>query len=415
MKNTLNQPTNLDAKTIFESAKSLYKQGKLKEALESFQQASTKFSDRPSDLIEVNLRISDTLMDMGQVDACINNLNHTLKIFQDNFKSDHPLLARIYNFLSRPHRSRNQNEKAKQFGLKALEICQKKLKENDIEFGRTYHNLGSCAYCMDQLGEAEKWLKKAIEIKKNYTGEDCNFELGISYQRLGTVFERYGEYDLALQNLEKGLESLQKYYQCSHPDINAAYYALGNLLLRTSDYEKALKYYEILLKSCLELHGEKHYRTANAYHGLGEAFLYLDFLEDANENLLKAIELYQKTLGEYDSNLATVYISLGQTYYSQNKYVEALTQFMKALRIYRHSLSDQDSMTQNTFDNLECLMSKLKVYELAFSANRKIVLFKKKIYGDKHPFFQAKLRDSVYFESNLDVNSTNLFHANQFV
>ncbi len=311
--------TILEPLPLFDQGKSLYRQGKIEKALNCFQDAAKFLVDQPRDLVEVNLRISTVLLDVDRVEESVRIMDRTLEICQNNFEEDDPIVAKVYNSLSRTNRFKRKYELAYKQSLKALEINLKKLNPNDIEIGRNYQNIGNCLRLLNKYEDAIVSLNKALEIKEKYQGEDRDLELGLTYQTLGNCYHMTGEGEETGKCLETSLKLLQKYYNCNHPDINVLYDNLAGHYLDVDNIKKAHKYYQTLLESSILLHGEYHTRPARAYKGLGELYYKAENYKAAEENLLKALNIFKKLFGEDYLDVATTYTTLAEVRFSQKK------------------------------------------------------------------------------------------------
>ncbi len=388
--------------SLIKEGKSLYKQAKLNESLKCFQRAADYISNQPENLIEVNLRISEILMDLGQVDDCIHLLDKTLKICQANFEEDHLILAKIYNFFSRPYRARRKSHISETLCQKALEINLKKLSPNEIEIARTYHNLGACAYDLDRYLDAKDWFDKALAIKEQYTGEDREFELGLAYQRLSDVNQALGNNEETHENLEQSLKCFKAYYNCHHPDINSLIDDLANFYLHVGSYEKAIKTYNELLESSLLLFGEKHPDVGRAYQGLGSAQNYLGHFELAEKNLLTALKIFKDILGEDDSDVAATCMLLSNVLCNQKKFILGLKYNYKALEI-NEKKSDRDSASEKSFGTFREIMIYVKSLEGALNHGLKALLIRRNLYGTEHQYYQNQFRGTKVIAQKIDL------------
>ncbi len=394
---------SLETVSSFEKGKSFYRQAKLKEALKCFQEAATNLSDQPRELIEVNLRISQVFYDEAQADESIEILDRTLEICKNNFEEDDPIIAKVYNALAQTSRYKMKYELSYQQCLKALKINEKRLSLNDIEIGRCYHTLGICFMTLEKIEDAKMALNKALKIKEKYTGDDRDMELGLTYQRLSNLYSVTGEYDSATQGLEQSLNLLQKYYNCDHPHVIHLYSNLADLYEHLGELQKAQKYYTALLQSSLLLYGECHDHSAKAYKGLGDVYYALTDYKAAEDHLLRALEIFKKLFGEIDIDVSSTYASLCRVMFDQKEYVKGLKYIYKALLIAENKMGGKDSLTSGHIKYLQIIMSRLNMLEGALKSSLRVLLCRRKVYGEKHFYFVYQFRDAESIESCINL------------
>ncbi len=392
---------------LIEKGKSLYRQGKLNEALNFFQEASNVLSHLPRDLIEVNLLLSMIHMQQDQADASIKILDQSLEICQTNFEKDDPITARVYNALSRANKSKKKYETAYQQALKALKLSEMKLSSKDIEIGRCYHNIGSCLRLLSRYEEAKIWLEKALEIKEMYNGEDRDLELGLTFQSLGNLYSMIGEDTEAAEYLEKSLKFMKTYYNCNHPDILILYDNLAGLYTYVNQLNKAEDYYKLLLELSLSLNGEYHSRSARTYKGLGDIYYKVHQFSAAEDNFLRALKIFDKLFGKDYIEIGTTYVALATLKFSQYKFTQALKYIFQALQIYEKNLLTRHSSTQKALAHLEEFLTSLRFYEEALKPSLKVIVLRRKSYGTNHFYYLAQIADIKSIQLKIDLYKTD--------
>jgi tetratricopeptide (TPR) repeat protein len=130
----------------------------------------------------------------------------------------------------------------------------------------TYNNLGRAYMNLDNLTEAEKYLKKSLELQPD------NF---FAFHNLGLLFQFKKEFNTSIQYLKKALEISSNWPQ--------THYDLGNTYLGIKDYERAIQCY----KKSIEL-GQNN---ADIYKKLGIAYLGKDDKDQALNYFNKALNL----------------------------------------------------------------------------------------------------------------------------
>lgn len=157
---------------------------------------------------------------------------------------------------------------------------------------------GDALLADDRLDDALIQFQRATEL---------NPKLAVAHSRLGTVYERLGDYDRAIDRFIEAIRhnpfsfddtlSLARLYQFMHRAINAIQAYLHAVELHPKDFEAQLN-----LGVC--------------YQETGDA-------QQAAERFRKAIEI--------DPNRAPAYVNLGVALDSQQRYYEAVRAYKEAL------------------------------------------------------------------------------------
>lgn len=155
------------------------------------------------------------------------------------------------------------------------------VKKNPTD-SRGYNNLGMVYLGEGRLDDAEKWFKKALDVKP-----DSNFA---SYN-LGVIHQRRGDQPGALGFFKRAEEI--------NPAAPAVHYALGNLYLKQEDYVRAANQYRVALKL-------ENYKNIQGLEALGTALFKMGLLDQAvtaYKRILKLEPRHETAL----NNLAVLY------------------------------------------------------------------------------------------------------------
>ena len=161
--------------------------------------------------------------------------------------------------------------------LKEAEKFLRKAIEIKPDLASTYSNLSSLLRTVGKLEEAEKFLRKAIEIDPDFA---------MAYSNLGNTLNDLGKLEEAEKFLRKAIEI--------NPKLEIAYFNLGNILKDLGKIEEA----ELFFRKAIKLNPN----FSLAYLNLGNALMDLGKLEEAEKFLRKAIKL--------NPNFARAYYSL---------------------------------------------------------------------------------------------------------
>ncbi|WP_269606345.1 tetratricopeptide repeat protein [Prochlorococcus marinus] len=162
--------------------------------------------------------------------------------------------------------------------LKEAEESIRKAIELKPDYSIAYSNLGNILKELGKLKEAEESIRKAIELKPDYS---------IAYSNLGNILKKLGKLKEAEEFMRKAIEL--------KPDFVEAYSNLGNILKELGKLKAA----EVSTRKALEL----DFDFADAHNNLGDILRELGNLQEAELCTRKAIEL-KSDFAEAHFNLA---------------------------------------------------------------------------------------------------------------
>lgn len=90
--------------------------------------------------------------------------------------------------------------------------------------------------------DAEAVYLRQIEFAEELYGKEHE-KTATSYNEIGVVYNKKGDYDKALEYSKKALEIREKSLGTEHPDTATSYNNIGAVYKALGDYDKALEYY----------------------------------------------------------------------------------------------------------------------------------------------------------------------------
>jgi tetratricopeptide (TPR) repeat protein len=117
----------------------------------------------------------------GQLEEAVDLYKQSIEIFPT--AEAHTFLGWTYSFMGQL--------------TEAIEECHQAIRQ-DPDFGNPYNDIGAYLIELNQLDEAIPWLEKAMKAKRY---ENPSFP----HMNLGRVYERKGQWDLAIESYKKSL------------------------------------------------------------------------------------------------------------------------------------------------------------------------------------------------------------------
>ncbi|CAF2944381.1 unnamed protein product [Rotaria sp. Silwood2] len=188
--------------------------------------------------------LGKVLFEKGDYNSSLDYLTQSLEILQ-NFKSNKPQTAYIYNNIGEVYLRKGEIKLALQSFEKALDIFKETFTDDKENIAWCYNNLGIICLEQKNYSEALNYLMKALNIKQKILpdGHPC---LGNTYNNIGNIHYYCHEYDQALEKYKLSYEIFKKSLTPRHPsiarvlkNIGVAYEAKRDLIEAKKNYEEA--------------------------------------------------------------------------------------------------------------------------------------------------------------------------------
>ncbi|MCY3413567.1 MAG: tetratricopeptide repeat protein [Candidatus Heimdallarchaeota archaeon] len=210
--------------------------------------------------------------------------------------------------------------------LFAYVITQSKELSSNIILSNAYQGLAILYQNQGEFQLAEENLLKGLEIRLEIGNK---MKLVTSYYVLGINSEHQGEYKKALSNYQMSLaisEELQV-----KPYIASSLMSIGIIYQNLGDYVAAIDHYNKSLKIHQELNDEME--IANVTMFIGTIYQYRGKLIEAEEFFLSAKEIFDRKKHPYSQALILAY--LGDTYQLRGLYEKAYNYHLKSLGLFK--------------------------------------------------------------------------------
>ena len=138
----------------------------------------------------------------------------------------------------------------------------------------------------------------------------------------------------------------EELYGNQHEDTATSYNEIGLVYWKQGNYPKALEYYFKALEIREKKLGKGHSDTAESYNNIGAVYDDQGDYPKALEYFFKALEIRENKLGKDHPDTASSYNNIGSLYYHQGDYPKALEYLNKALVIVEKKLGPNHPNTQ---------------------------------------------------------------------
>ena len=232
--------------------------------------------------------------------------------------------------------------------------------------------------------ESIQSIEMAIKILQGIFETD-HLELAKSYNVLGCVYEKLGEYKKAMFYLEKALMIREKAYGEEHPEVATSCNNIGSVYADLGMKERALSYYEKALNILQKVYGKEYIGVALGYNNIGSLYDKLGEYEKALGYYEKSLNILQKIREKDDLDIAVVYNNIGSIYWAKGDCEKALSYYEKSLNIRIELNGEHHPSVAELYNNMGTVYSSLKDSSKALVYFEKALEILKEVYGEKHP------------------------------
>ena len=261
-----------------------------------------------------------------------------------------------------------QREKCQTEGniLKEIEILREILAETEKQYGiesdeyiKALNELGGTLKYVGYYDEAEKNLKKSLEIIKKKYG-DNNLAYATSLLNLTEVYRFAQKFNL----LEENYKKIVKIYQDNSADNNFSYAGLcNNFGLYYQNIGDMKSAYDLHLKSLdiLKNYDSEEYRLEYAVtlSNLFNPCYQLGMKEKAVEYLNKAIDIFEKNVGTEHPLYSASLNNIAIYYYNERELNKAIDFFERATEISKKTMGVDSDNYKNILSNIEFIKEEL--------------------------------------------------------
>ena len=264
---------------------------------------------------------------------------------------------------------------------RALHIAEKN--NDSIDVATSYNNIGSVYYQKGDYDKALEYLNKALTIQKAKLGEE-HTDVATSYNNIGSLYSKKGNYDKALEYLNKALTIRKAKLGDEHTDVATSYNNMGLVYSDKGDYDKALEYYNKALTIQKSNLGEEHTDVATSYNNMGLVYSDKGDYDKALEYYNKALTIRKSKLGEEHTDVATSYNNIGSVYSDKGDYDKALEYYNKALTILKSKLGEEHTDVATSYNNIGSVYYRKGDYDKALEFYNKALTIRKSKLGEEH-------------------------------
>lgn len=201
------------------------------------------------------------LFEQGRIKDAESHFNKALNLCRDQNGDVHDDVSMIMNQLALLYRNQERPEEAEPLLLESLEICTNLYEEDHPEISICCTNLGVLYIELTRYSEAKIYLHRAAKIVKDAYGENSDYAHRLN--NLASLYMMSGDYIESERNFRKALNIQKKELGEEHIDVVTTMNNLAGLMSRKDDYNEAIKIYVDTLNIAKKFLDEKDPKILN--------------------------------------------------------------------------------------------------------------------------------------------------------
>ncbi len=375
----------LKVNTLYPKYKKARKEKKHKEAIQYISEIIKLQQTHQNEILIVNNQYN-----LGVVYNYNRQYKKSLDIFykvikvykQEKSKEKH--LGYSFDWMANNYKNLQNNDKVLIYRRKSLAIQEKLLGKEHTSTVRSYNNIGSLYYKMGDYIKALNYLKKSLAIREKTLGKE-HTSTATSYNNIGLLYKSMGDYTKTLNYYKKSLAIREKVLGKEHADTAVSYNNIGLLYESIGDYPKALNYFKKSLSIKEKVLGKQHTSIATSYNNIAGLFESMGDYKESLNYYEKSLVIFEKVLGKEHSSTATIYNNIGELYRSMGDYPKALNYYKKSLAIREKVLGKEHADIAVSYNNIGIVYNTMRNYPKALSYHKKSLVIFEKILGKTHP------------------------------
>lgn len=258
------------------------------------------------------------------------------------------------------------------FEIESLDENTKEIKLTEIN-SSAYSSLGGLT-----TQSKKKELERLLLKFENSESDDERLNL---YEQISTIYRDIGEYEKALNYLQKILNIEKK----QSDDLATTYNNMSIIYQNMKELEKALVYQKKALKIKEKNLDKNDFDLAVSYNNISTMYMDIYDFKKAQDYAQKAITIYENTKNK-NSDLATCYSNISVLYKKINNFQKALEYQKKAIKINEENFGINHPNLATSYNNISVLYQSMGEFKKALEFQKKSIQIQEKILGmSNHP------------------------------
>ncbi len=385
------QSDSLHANALLEQGRAAGKQGNLDSAVLYYRQAKTIFEQGNCvhGLARASTNLTLSYSRQKNLVAYKTELLYAVGIAEQHLAANDTTAAKIFQIAGTDYFQSKQIDTAIVYLEKSKNIYRSaKSWEACVRVCRT---LATVAQGAQNYVLMKKYIDEAYEINKTQLKSQADVEANIQ-QLYGALYYRTGEYERALQAMERGLVLVKNNLRSRQDTLTLInfYNNVGLLYAEVGDLIRAEEY--CINAMTLSVRTGEYYRAAMIYYNLGESFRLRGELEKAYEDYQKGllvlgrVDAQGTSIEQSGVNIQQVYINLRNGLAEVAPQLQRLDEARQALELNLQTHRSKETYREEeTYRILAQYQLKKGDLPAARAAAQRALSINLRLYGESHP------------------------------
>ena len=270
--------------------------------------------EQKEDIADSVFNIGIILNDWGKPDEALEYFQQALKMYIRLAGNEHISVAKCKAKLGAHYLDRKDFDRSLPFFLHALRFFVKEHEDNDdvhnTLVASLYRGIGDCYFYTGEYDKALENFAKCIQTLKREHGDDW-IEMAAPYDYIGLIYQKEESHDEAINFHSKALLIQENFHGRGSKECAASDFNIAKCLLASQNYEDCIS----RLRDHLELFCDEYYddeELANVYHLLGLAQKEIGEHEDSMSTLNRVLDIRTKTFGKSSIQVAEILLDIAK-------------------------------------------------------------------------------------------------------
>jgi CHAT domain-containing protein/Tfp pilus assembly protein PilF len=278
---------------------------------------------------------------------------------------------------------------AEKFYKRALELREQLYPRDHPDIAQTYDALGTAKYFLGLYREALTMHSQGLAIRQRIADLD-RVTLSDSLHNVGSDYWMLARYAEAEQAFVRALAIREEKLGDNHPKVANTLSNLGLVSQVTSRFAESEKALNRSLEIREQLYGREHPDVANSLNNLGNGYWIQGRYPEAEAAHKRALEIRERTFGSDHSSVAESLLNLGNVYFFLARHEDAEKHLRRALTIEENVNPNQRSVAL-ILQALAGVYEDLGGHADAEALRKRGLAILEKLYGPDHPEIAANL------------------------
>ena len=203
--------------------------------------------------------------------------------------------------------------------------------------------------------------------------------------KIARIDRAAGDYDAAIERLERALQRRLVVQGGSHPDLAGPRVNLANVYIDRGDYDRAARLFEQAIAAFEATLGPDHPDTALVVNNLGVVAIRRGDIDEAERLLRKALEIRERGLSADHPDVAETLTNLGVVANMRDDNETASELYHRALKLYEAAYGPDHPMVAHALTNVGVAEASLGNFDAAETAYVRARAIVERVHGPDHP------------------------------